>query len=83
MIELAIRSEADGVEITVRDDGPGIAPDVLTHLFEPFFSGRQSGRGLGMGLAKCWRIVTLHGGRIDVETAPDAGTTFRIRLPQS
>jgi signal transduction histidine kinase len=72
----------DGVEITVRDSGPGIPPAVRRHLFDPFYSGRQSGRGLGMGLAKCWRIVTNHGGRIDVESEPGQGACFTIRLPR-
>lgn len=75
-------SDSDGViEIIVRDSGPGITPEVRRHLFDPYYSGRQAGRGLGLGLSKCWRIVTLHGGRIEVESAPGQGATFRIVLP--
>lgn len=69
------------VEITIADDGPGIPPDVRRHLFDPFYSGRQAGRGLGMGLAKCWRIVTNHGGTIGVQSSAGEGTRFSIRLP--
>ncbi len=72
---------ANGIEITIRDDGPGIAPDVRRHLFDPFFSGRSAGRGLGFGLTKCWRIVTAHGGQVEVNSEPGSGTEFRVTLP--
>lgn len=66
--------------VTVQDDGQGIPPEVRRHLFDPFFSGRSAGRGLGMGLAKCWRIVTNHDGRIEVDSLVGHGTTFRVFL---
>jgi signal transduction histidine kinase len=69
------------VEITITDNGPGITPEERRHIFDPFFSARQAGRGLGMGLSKCWRIVTNHGGSIEVTSQPGQGATFRIRLP--
>jgi signal transduction histidine kinase len=71
----------DWAEIVVADTGPGIGPDVRRHLFDPYFSGREAGRGLGLGLTKCWRIVTQHGGQIDVDSGPQPGATFRLRLP--
>ncbi|MFG0297182.1 MAG: ATP-binding protein, partial [Maioricimonas sp. JB045] len=52
--------------LTVSDDGHPLSDTEQAHLFDPFFSGRQAGRGLGFGLSKCWRIVTMHGGWIDV-----------------
>jgi signal transduction histidine kinase len=70
------------VELQVHDTGPGIPAEHRRHMFDPFYSGREAGRGLGLGLSKCWRIVTLHGGRIDVESESGKGTTFIIRLPQ-
>jgi len=70
-----------GAEIVVEDNGPGIAPDARPHLFDPFYSGREAGRGLGLGLSKCWRIVTNHGGRIDVASQPGQGAEFKIFLP--
>lgn len=70
-------------EIRVSDDGPGIDEQVRRHLFDPFYSGREAGRGLGFGLSKCWRIVTAHGGRIDVESSPGRGACFTILLPAS
>lgn len=71
----------DWVEILVNDTGPGIPPHVRRHLFDPYFSGREAGRGLGLGLSKCWAIVHQHGGRIRVDSQPGCGTTFSIILP--
>ncbi|MFW6169399.1 MAG: sensor histidine kinase [Planctomycetota bacterium] len=67
--------------IAVRDTAAGIPPPVRRHLFDPFYSGREAGRGLGLGLAKCWRVVSLHGGHIDVASASGQGTTFSVTLP--
>lgn len=69
------------VEIAVHDSGPGIAPEVRQHLFDPYYSGRQAGRGLGVGLAKCRAIVERHGGEIRVMSEPEHGSTFVIKLP--
>lgn len=85
-IELQARLQraAGGKEwakIRICDDGPGITEEVRRHLFDPFYSGREAGRGLGFGLSKCWRIVTAHGGRIDVESLPGQGACFVILLP--
>lgn len=60
------RDERVATILTVSDDGHPLSDTEQTHLFDPFFSGRQAGRGLGFGLSKCWRIVTMHGGWIDV-----------------
>jgi hypothetical protein len=71
----------DSLQITIRDDGPGISPEVRRHLFDPFYSGRGAGRGLGLGLSKAWRIVTNHGGSIELDSTVGRGTTFVITLP--
>ncbi len=71
----------DSVEILISDNGPGISPHVRRHLFDPYFSGREAGRGLGLGLSKCWAIVDQHGGRIRVDSQPGCGTIFSITLP--
>ena len=68
-------------ELRVSDNGPGISPEVRRHLFDPFFSGREAGRGLGLGLCKVWRIAELHAGEILVDSQPGQGTTFLLRLP--
>jgi two-component system sensor histidine kinase FlrB len=69
----------EGVEIVVRDTGPGIVPDDLSHIFEAGFSTRDGSSGLG--LAVCRRILEQHGGSITVESRPGYGATFRLRLP--
>jgi two-component system sensor kinase FixL len=77
---LAGRHGADGLLVSVEDSGPGIPPDVLPRLFEPFFTTRS--HGLGMGLAICRRIVEAHGGRIWVENIAN-GARFSFTLPLS
>ncbi|HEX2476610.1 MAG TPA: HAMP domain-containing sensor histidine kinase [Lacipirellulaceae bacterium] len=67
-------------EISVRDNGPGISAKIRERMFDPFFSGREAGRGLGFGLSKCWRIVTDHGGRIVVEQPAGGGAEITIFL---
>jgi PAS domain S-box-containing protein len=75
-------TKADGsAVIEVSDNGPAIAPDVLPHLFDPFFSVRAQGDGIGLGLAVTHSIVSGFGGTIDVESTPARGTTFHIVLP--
>jgi signal transduction histidine kinase len=72
----------DGMaSIEVADTGPGISTEVRRHLFDPFFSGREAGRGLGFGLSKCWRIVTDHGGSVVVDESTMAGARLALRLP--
>jgi len=68
------------VRIHVHDDGPGLKPEERRHVFDPFYSARQAGRGLGLGLSKAWRIIASHGGRIEVESEPGRGATFTIVL---
>lgn len=80
---LRIRAAADTertVLAQVSDTGPGIAPEIMEHLFEPFHTTKGE-RGTGLGLAICYRIVEEHGGAIWVESEPERGTTFKIRLP--
>jgi two-component system NtrC family sensor kinase len=74
------RSESPtGVRVAFADSGAGISPEALPHLFEAFHSTKA--QGLGMGLFVCQGIVQQHGGRIEVESQPGAGTTFTVWLP--
>jgi len=73
--------DRSSVAIRVTDAGGGISDDQRQHIFEPFYSGREAGRGLGMGLSKAWRIVQNHRGEILVESKPGAGTTVTLSLP--
>lgn len=69
------------IQIRFVDDGPGIPPDVLPHLFEPFFSTKEIGKGMGLGLTICERILQQHGGRIWAERDAQYGATFVVELP--
>jgi len=73
------RGEPGRVEVEVRDDGPGIASDVLPRLFDPFFSTKEGGTGLGLALTH--QIVRDHGGDIRVSSAPGSGASFVVSLP--
>jgi signal transduction histidine kinase len=81
-IQINATGDAEATNLCVTDNGSGIPPHVREHLFDPFYSGREAGRGLGFGLPKCWRVAELHGGHVEVESAPGAGTTFRLVLPR-
>lgn len=69
--------------VGVADSGCGIADEHLPHIFEPFFTTRPVGKGTGMGLAMCFGIVADHGGRIEVQSTPGAGSSFRVILPEN
>ena len=72
------------VELSVVDDGPGIVSDeVRRHLFNPFYSGRSAGRGLGFGLCLAWQIVRMHGGIILHESPESGGAAFHVALPKT
>ncbi|MDH3920108.1 MAG: ATP-binding protein, partial [Rhodospirillales bacterium] len=68
-----------GVEVAVRDTGPGLSPEVARRLFEPFVTDKRE--GLGMGLSVSRRIVVAHGGRLWTEPNPEGGVCFCFTLP--
>lgn len=80
---LAARPAAEYVELTVQDFGPGIAPEILPRIFEPFFSTKQSGQqhGTGLGLTTVYTIAQQDGLGLDVETGVGQGAAFRVLLP--
>jgi signal transduction histidine kinase len=80
-IDLTARPEGDAVVVEIRDDGPGIAPEMRQRVFEPFFTTKRKERGSGLGLSICRRIVSQHKGSIELESDPDRGTIVRVRLP--
>ena len=78
-ITITERRAAHYVEIRIDDRGPGIAPDKMTQIFEPFYTDKET--GIGMGLAICLRIVTAHDGSIHAANRPGGGASFIVRLP--
>jgi signal transduction histidine kinase len=72
------------IEFVVADDGCGMTPDVLEHIFEPFYTRKRGGQGTGLGLSITYRIVADHGGQIEATSeGPGRGTQFRVILPRS
>jgi CheY-like chemotaxis protein len=71
----------DWIKISVRDSGTGIPPDVLPHIYEPFYTTKPVGQGTGLGLAQVYGIIKQHEGYIDVSSQPGEGTEFTIYLP--
>jgi signal transduction histidine kinase len=86
--QVAVRIEARDAEgayasLLVEDDGRGLTSHDQQHLFNPFYSGRDAGRGLGFGLCKCWRILEQHGGRISILPRVPGGTRAITEWPLS
>jgi hypothetical protein len=74
-------SDADGCQVTVADDGPGMDGDAARRAFDPFYCGRDAGRGIGLGLPKALRLIESNGGGLAVESRPGEGTRVVISLP--
>ncbi len=81
VLSISVKQTATGVRIEVKDDGPGIPPEDLPRIFNPFFTTKQPGDGRGLGLSVAHSIVTEHGGRIWAENIPEGGAVFTIDLP--
>ncbi|MBV9378524.1 MAG: GAF domain-containing protein, partial [Alphaproteobacteria bacterium] len=82
-LKVSTRDLGDAVEVRVRDNGAGIAPEIRDKLFQPFFTTKPTGEGTGLGLSISWDIVTQqHGGTIDVDSKIGEFTEFTIRLPR-
>ena len=79
-IDIVLSSDDNDVITTVRDDGQGMTPEQVAHLFEPYRTSKEHGTGLGLMISS--RIVRDHGGSISVESEPGEGTAFTIRLPR-
>jgi signal transduction histidine kinase len=82
-LKVTTRDLGTAVEVRVRDNGTGIAPEHRDKLFQPFFTTKPTGEGTGLGLSISYDIVKQqHGGSIEVESEPGAFTEFIVRLPR-
>jgi two-component system C4-dicarboxylate transport sensor histidine kinase DctB len=79
-LEVAARQEGARVVVTVRDHGPGLAPEVSPRIFDPFFTTKPAGQGTGLGLSVCHGIIASFGGRLSADNAPDGGARFRLEF---
>jgi two-component system sensor histidine kinase FlrB len=78
-LELRARRRADELQLVFSDNGPGVAPPAATRLFEPFFTTRSDGNGLGLAVVQA--VVRAHHGDIELQSQPGEGARFVIRLP--
>ena len=76
---IGVRPPQPSIVVDVLDDGPGVPPEATDKIFDPFFTTKPQGTGLGLAIVR--KIVDAHDGRIDVNSAPDKGTRFRVTLP--
>ena len=83
--EIHIKTEFVGtmLHITIRDNGKGMPDRVLKRIFEPFYTTKEMGKGSGLGLSICYKIITEHHGHIKVQSKPGEGTNFIITLPEN
>lgn len=81
-ITITTRREGAFIVAEVHDTGIGIDPTIQTQIFDPFFTTKSPSEGTGLGLAICRATLREHGGDIEVASSPQAGTTFKLRLPQ-
>ena len=76
-------SSAIGIKLIIKDNGRGIPPEVKKHIFEPFYTTKEVGQGMGLGLSISYGIIEKHNGHIDVISEPGKGTEFIISLPKT
>src|SRR5205823_9269862 len=74
-------ADRESVILEINDDGPGIPDEVQPKIFDPFFTTKEVGKGTGLGLTVAYAIIQEHGGRIRLESRPDAGASFYVELP--
>ncbi len=80
-VSTSFRPAPNEVVIKVKDNGPGVPGEVRGRIFDPFFTTKEAGKGTGIGLTLCHRIIDAHGGRIRLDNRTDQGATFVIKLP--
>ena len=82
-VTVSTKKNENYVEITVKDNGPGIPKKIIEKIFHPFFTTKPTGQGTGLGLSLSYDIVKAHGGELSVETSEGKGSVFNIQIPIS
>lgn len=80
-VRITAQVQNQRVSIFVEDNGPGVPANLQENIFDPFFSGRNAGRGVGLGLSKVWRIAQLHGGDVKLVIKAGQPTCFALEVP--
>jgi two-component system sensor histidine kinase RegB len=80
-VTLHVHADVAGLRVVLHDDGPGIPPDVLERVGEPFYSTKGPGSGLGLGVFIARSLAEQMGGRVALESSPGIGTTARVEVP--
>ena len=80
-LRIRLEKSSGSVSATFQDDGPGIRPDILPNIFDPFYTTKRPGRGTGLGLSICKAILREHGGNVEAASGPGGGAVFTVTLP--
>jgi PAS domain S-box-containing protein len=80
-LRIRLRKTDAHIQVTFEDDGPGIAPEILPNIFDPFYTTKRPGRGTGLGLSICKAVLKEHAGNIEAASAPGGGAVFTVSLP--
>jgi signal transduction histidine kinase/ActR/RegA family two-component response regulator len=82
-ITVRVLEAGEHVALVVEDNGPGVSPSAIPHIFKPFYTTKQRGAGTGLGLKICSDVVSAHGGHIEVHQRTGGGASFRVLLPRA
>jgi PAS domain S-box-containing protein len=80
-LRIRLRKTDGHIQVIFEDDGPGIAPEILPNIFDPFYTTKRPGRGTGLGLSICKAVLKEHAGNIEAASAPGGGAVFTVSLP--
>jgi len=80
-ITLTTKNLGNNIQIRIKDNGPGIPPNIIDKIFQPFFTTKPTGQGTGLGLSLAYDIIKAHNGELKVETTVGEGSEFIIQLP--
>jgi signal transduction histidine kinase len=81
VLRIRLAKADEVVTATFEDDGPGISPEILPNIFDPFYTTKRPGRGTGLGLSICKAILKEHGGNVEAASGASGGAVFTVTLP--